>query len=378
MSRSDGGARTALRALAVAAMALAGLAFTLSPLGERADLAVLDIEWRVLRAAAPKDGPDDIIVVGVDEGTLKDIAEPPGLWHEPLGRALARIAQAHPRAIALDLPLPERSYESLRPGLDRALFTGLVLAGRSGPFVASLNIDPATRTARRIHTPFLAALGEERLGVGLSAVDADGVTRRFSLRVPTEDGAFPTVVGRLCRAMARSCSDGLIDFALGPPLLYVPLQNVLAAPDDQVLERLFKGRAVFIGQALRHADRINVPVNLAGWEEGGETSPAIVVHGLALRTALAGSPQEASKPAVVLFISLAAALLLLHSWRRALGLGILSAVAFMLASLYGLRGGYFLPAGSVLVTLAASVAALALHSAWRSHRARSRNIQHIP
>lgn len=377
MSQPDGEGRSAPRALAAAAMALAGLAFAISPLSERLDNIVLDAQWRLLRAYAPKDGPDDIIVVGVDDATLREIPEPPSLWHEPLGRALARIAQARPRAIALDLPLPERSYEALHPGLDRALFAGLVAAGRSGPFVASLNIDPATRSARRIHTPFLAALGEERLGVGLSAVDGDGVTRRFSLRVPTEDGGFPTLVGRLCRAMSRSCSDGLIDFALGPPLLYVPLQNVLAAPDDEVLRRLFAGRSVLIGQALKHTDRLKVPVNVAGWESGGDSSPAIVVHGLTLRTALAGSPQEASRPAVVLCIGLASALVLLRSWRRALLLGAAGGATFFAATAWWLRGGYYLPAGTVLAMAAVAVAAVAIASAWRRRPSREANIQHI-
>lgn len=375
MSQPDAGPRGALRSIAVAAMALAGLAFSLLPMSERLDLALLDAQWRVLRAFAPKDGPDDIVVVGVDDATLREIPEPPGLWHEPLGRALARIAEAKPRAIGLDLPLPERSYDAVHPGLDRALFAGLVAAGRGAPFVAALNIDPETRSARRIHTPFLAALGEERLGVGLSAVDADGVTRRFSLRVPTEDGGFPTLVGRLCKAMSRHCGDGLVDFAYGPPLQYVPLQNVLAAPDDRALERLFTGRTVLIGQVMRHVDRIPVPVNLAGWEGGGDTSPGIVVHGLELRSALAGAPQEASKPAVVFCIALAATLLLVASWRRALALAGLAAAAFFLGSLYGLRTGLYLPVGSVLATLAASVAVVAVLAARRRRLA---NIPHRP
>jgi CHASE2 domain-containing sensor protein len=376
MSQPDGEGRPALRALAAAAMALAGLAFAISPLAEHLDNGVLDAQWLLLRAYAPKDGPADIVVVGVDDATLREIPMPPGLWHEPLGRALVRIAAARPRAVALDFPLPERSYEAIHPGLDRALFAGLVAAGRNGPFVASLNIDPATRSARRIHTPFLVALGEERLGVGLAAVDGDGVTRRFSLRVPTEDGGFPTLVGRLCRAMSKGCSDGLIDFAIGPPLLYVPLQNVLAASDNEALARLFSGKVVLIGQALKHADRIKVPVNLAGWESGGGDSPAIVVHGLTLRTALAGSPQEAARPAVVLGIGLAATLVLLRSWRRALVLGLLGGGAFFLATLWQLRGGHYFPAGTVLAVVAAAVGAVAIAAAWRRKAAAGPNIQH--
>ena len=133
---------------------------------------------------------------------MSAIPEPPGLWHAPLGLALARIAAAKPRAIGLDYPLPERSFDAIRPGLDRALIVGLAAAAQNGPFVAVLTIDARTRSAKRIHTPFLALLGDSRLGIGLVARDADGVTRRFSLLIPTEDGGFPTFAGRLCRALS--------------------------------------------------------------------------------------------------------------------------------------------------------------------------------
>ena len=136
------------------------------------------------------------MIVGIDEASVEAIAEPPGMWHVALGQALARLGGARPRAILLDFPLPDRSYDGVKPGVDRALFAGLSAALESAPFVAALNIDPRTRTARNIHRPYLALLGEPRLGLGLVARDADGVARRFAL-VPTEDG-FP-MVGRLCR-----------------------------------------------------------------------------------------------------------------------------------------------------------------------------------
>ena len=116
---------------------------------------------------------------------------------------------------------------------------GLAAARENGPFVATLSIDARTRGARRIHTPFLALLQEERLGIGLLARDADGVTRRFSAALPTEDGAFPTFAGRLCRALERGCGDGLIHYALGKPFAYVPMHQVLETTDPAWLERAF-------------------------------------------------------------------------------------------------------------------------------------------
>jgi CHASE2 domain-containing sensor protein len=361
----------------VAAVALAGFLFSLTPLAAWLDNTLLDVEWHALHKFHPRAAPDDIIVVGIDPATVASIAEPPGLWHESLGRALARIAQAHPRAIGFGFPLPERSYDSIRAGLDRALFTGLAAAIEASPLVAVLSIDPRTRGARRIHTPFLAILGESRLGIDLLARDGDGVTRRFSLLVPTEDGGFPTLAGRMCRALSRECSDGLIHYALGPALKYVPMKNVLEMTDERLVERLFRDRIVMVGETQPFTDRVDVPVNLAGWEPGGRTSPAIVVHALSLRTALQGAaPEEASRPLVVLILSLAALLALMSDWRLAAATGILLAAGAFVAATLALRGGLYVPLGSILLTaLLAFIVRLVIRRR-EARRMQLSNIQH--
>jgi adenylate cyclase len=161
------GGRANLAMFGVVALAIAGFACSLTPVATALDNRLLDLEWRLLRAALPAPAPDDIVIVGIDRATIESIPAPPGLWHEQLGEALTRIAAARPRAIGFDYPLPERSYEAIHPGLDRALFRGIAAAVRNGIFVAALEIDPATRSARRIHTPFLALLPDSRLGIGL-------------------------------------------------------------------------------------------------------------------------------------------------------------------------------------------------------------------
>lgn len=373
MTQPGGREFSATRAFAVAAVALAGLGFTLTPPAERLDNLLLDAQWATLLRFARAPAPPDIVIVGIDDRTAGTIAAPPGLWHESIGMALVRIASAKPRAIGIDLPLPERSHEDMRAGLDRALLVGLAAARGNGPLVASLSIDPRTRGVRPIHPPFLAVLAEERLGVGLLARDIDGATRRFSLAVPTEDGTFPTLAGRLCRALSRNCSDGLINYALGPPHVYVPLQKVLAMQDLAQLQGLFRDRVVLLGEIQRFAHRIPVPVNLAAWEQGGRESPAIVVHAQSLRTALLDSaPREASRPVSVLLVALAALLVLVRDWRHALVTGALAAVAVFIVSVLALRGGLFLPIAGALATLALACAARLLRSATRAFELRRR------
>src|SRR3954471_767079 len=103
MGSAGRGQGAATRGFAVVAAAIAGLAFAFTPWAERADLALLDAQWRTARHFEIRPAPDDIIVVGVDEATVARIAEPRGLWHEALGKLLARIAAARPRAIGLDV-----------------------------------------------------------------------------------------------------------------------------------------------------------------------------------------------------------------------------------------------------------------------------------
>jgi len=238
------------------------------------------------------------------------------------------------------------------------LQVGLLAAREHSTLVVVLNIDPRTRAAKVIHTPFLALLDEERLGVGLFGRDADGLVRRFSLAVPTQEGSFPTLPGRLCRLLSRNCREGFIDFAFGPPFRYVPFHDVLATKDPEFLAKLFKGRIVLVGEVQRYANRIEVPVNRAGWEDGGPSSPGVVVHAAALRTALYGNPpQEAGKPYLLVLVSLCALLVFMRDWRLALVTAVVAAAVLFVLALAALRSGLVLDLAPPLLTLALAWAA---------------------
>lgn len=341
-----------MRTFAVAALALAGLALAFTPWTERLDDALLDAEWSVLRRFDPAPAPADIVIVGIDDRTAAAIAAPRELWHESLGMALVRIASARPRAVGFELALPERSFDAVRPGLDRALMVGLAAARENGPLVAALSIDARTRGARPIHGPFLAVLGEERLGLDLLARDLDGVARRFTLGVPTEDGAFPTLAGRLCKALSRGCTDGLVNFALGEPIPYFPLQRVLETRDTAMLRKMFGDRVVLLGDVQRFGNRIPVPVNYAGWEHGGRDSPAVVVHAQSLRTAMLGkAPREASRPVVAILVTLSAFLFLVRDWRHAFLLGLLAAAGLFVLAIVTLRAGVYVAVAGAMLSL---------------------------
>src|SRR5690348_18488482 len=120
MRRADDAGAPAHGAFGLLATALAGFAFSFTPWCGRLDMALLDREWAVLRSIAPHPAPEDIVIVGIDEASVKAVPQPLGAWNQPLGEVLVRIASARPQAIALRIPLPERSMDVLGPGLDRA------------------------------------------------------------------------------------------------------------------------------------------------------------------------------------------------------------------------------------------------------------------
>ncbi len=360
----------------VAAIALAGMLFAWTPLAERADLLALDLSFGVLRAAGPKPAPDDIVIVGLDESSERALGEPIALWHAPLGEALAKIASAKPRAIGLDVTLPERSFDSIRPGLDLALAKGLAAARAVQPFVVALAVD-GKGEAKAIHATFLAVVDDQRMGLALFGRDLDGVTRRYLLALPTQDGSFPTFAGRLCAGLSKHCRHGIADYALGPPYRHVPLARVLDMKDPAGLARLFGDRIVLVGETQRHADRIAQPVNLAGWEPGGgRDAPGVLAHAQALRTALHGTPIEPAHPAALVFLLSACALVLaLRDWRLALAAGGLSAAGLVAGSIVMLRDGTHLPVAAALFTLFLAVAARSALDA-RERRCRRDRLAH--
>jgi CHASE2 domain-containing sensor protein len=350
--------RTGAGAFVLLALALAGFAFSLSRWCDRLDLVLLDREWAVLRAIAPRAAPEDIVIVGVDDASVKTVPQPLGAWNQPLGEVLVRIASGKPRAMALVLALPDRSLDVLGPGLDRALLVGLAAARANGPFVVALPIDASTHAARPIYDPYYAVLGKERLGIELWPRDDDGITRRFSLAIPTQDGGFPTLDGRMCQVLHGRCRDGLIDFSLGAGYQYVPFREVLEMRDAERVQRLFRDRIVLIGDARTHSDRIAAPVDLAAWEPPGRESPGIVLHAQALRTAMLGTaPSEAPRPAAVLLLALAALLALVRDARIAFAAAAVGALALLALGTASLHAGVFLPIGAALATLLAALLA---------------------
>lgn len=286
--------RTPVAVLLAAAVGLAA-AWLLkeSAAGERAESLLYDAQVRGLRARRADGervpGAAEFAIVGIDSATLEDAGLPLAMIHLPLAAALQRIARAGPRAIALDLVLPDHGIDRWIPGADEALASALAAAQRAAPLV--FVVEPrADGTLRAPYAPFAAALGGRGAVTALVPVDGDGVVRRFdpALSAPGAPALAAALAGRL--AMPRGASEaGWIDFVHGEPFSYVPLSGLAVPASAEGAQRdraLFGGRVVLVGAVLPFVDRVRLPVALAGWDYPHTAPPAVLVHAQLLRSAL--------------------------------------------------------------------------------------------
>jgi class 3 adenylate cyclase len=293
-----------------AVLAIACL-FQLSPTAERLSNRLLDGQFNFLRAYGQKPLKDEVVIVGIDNISFELFREPLALWHRHLGAFLAAMSAAEPRVLVLDVVLPDRSYEFLALGYDKPLLAGLLALRGEGSLVLAQTVNEEGRL-RRLFPPIVAMAGQDSLGLALVEPDTDSIVRRVASRLETEKGQFTTLFGRALERLGMPAASGLIDYAVGEPFAYVPLQEVLAAHDSGQQERLkemFAGRHVFVGAVLPFSDRHRVPVPLAGWEPHNRLVPGVLVHAQALRSALAGALIQPIQTSVIFLLIVTASLL---------------------------------------------------------------------
>ena len=323
------------------------------------DLKLLDVQFRLLRAWSPQPVARDVVVVGVDEDTVKRFPEPIALWHRHLGRLLGAMAGAKPAVLGIDMVLPDRSYEPVAPGSDKLLMRGLLDARRSYPLVLALTVDPAGRP-RPIYPPLVALAGPGGAGYALFPVDGDGSVRRFDERLAGAAEPVPTLAGQMARHLKIEPRQGLIDYWRGAPFDYVPLHQVLEwaeAGDEASLARAFRDKPVMVGTIFRFEDRLSAPVQLAAREPEAPNTPGVLLHAQALRNLLNGGfIQAVSAPVVAVACAILALAWFVSAGTAAVAL-LLAAVFLALAgaSTWLLTQGWFFPALAPALTAAVAL-----------------------
>lgn len=335
------------RYFCLAAMLMAtGMTAALFPI-ERMDLWFLDRVFKALRTAPPAQGFQDLVLIAIDEETEDRISEPLSLWHRNLGDLLVALAELKPRAVALDVVLPERGVGQIAPGYDQYLARSILIAKQAYPLVVGRTIDESGRPR-----PFMPLLGQvlapEDMGFVLWPVDSDNVVRRFDERLATGRESTPTLIGQLVRKLNKVPGRGLIDFSQGHPLSYVPLHRLLESWHRGNLgayRDAIGGKTVLIGAAMPFADRKLQPLNLAAWDTDRPDAPALMLHAQAFRSIMGRGLIQEVPPFVPVFVGLTTVLFcfLSRTLRRTLIVGAIAIVAMLSSTLWLLSQGFFMP-----------------------------------
>jgi CHASE2 domain-containing sensor protein len=185
-------------ALIAAVLAALTLALTLSDVAWRADRLLYDasLAWWTRPA------PPDIVIVAIDDASIDAI----GRWPWPRtvhATVLAQLAQAQPKAIALDLVLSEPEPEG-----DRWLADALQQAAPQVPVVMPVAWQVLDGQLK-VLAPNTVLRRQVTLGASEPAVDADGVLRHLFLHAGPPDAMLPHLALALLLAGGDALHPGL-------------------------------------------------------------------------------------------------------------------------------------------------------------------------
>lgn len=360
----------------LACVCAAGFGITVSDVLRPVESAVLDSQFRLLRAVWPKPVRSDVVIVGIDEGTVAEFPEPQALWHEHLSQLFSALALGRPAVVGVDLVLPDRSYDRVLPGADRALAMGLVSLRSSAPIVLGVTVGPSG-AVRPIYPLYTSLVGPKSVALILLPVDPDGAVRRFTEHFGESGVRVATLAGTMATYMGKRPQEGIIDFSRGMQFRVLPMQDVLAfaaANDQRRLRAEFEGRPVLIGSVQPFVDRLPIAVMLGGDVPDRLLTPGVLVHAQVLRNFLGRWIISPLPSWSLFFLTLIVAAQWLASSRPVLALVSLTIglLALLAGSTWLLRQGWHAPVAGLALTMIAVTLARAACEAWAKISERSR------
>jgi adenylate cyclase len=360
--------RLAIAFLACLLLAAAAVAWLAPPLDAR----LLDAQFAFNREHYPQALAQDVVVVGIDDAFVDSVAEPLALSHSYLASFLDSASGAGAAVIAVDLALPDKRFDTLvstsNPGIDlhRTLLAGLMQAGQRSTLVVAKVWDHQRRHYFEPHIDYAAVLGPQGMASALVCADDDLRVRRYPACQP--DGTTVTLASAVAAALGRQQQwTGLINYQLGPPIRYIPLQDVLAmarAGDRAGLAKRFAGKAVLLGSVQADIDMKETPVALAAWLPGSSRVPGVLVHAQAVRSMLNQGLVATLTPAVSGALVLG---MLVFWWRAAIRsklllLCLVSALVIVASNVLLRQGLWIAPAAMLLAAWSMALG----RSAWQA------------
>jgi class 3 adenylate cyclase/CHASE2 domain-containing sensor protein len=263
------------------------------------DRAALDTAFKESRKRFPQKVAMDPVIVGIDEKFVASVDEPLTLNHFYLTEFFQAMAQAKPSVVGVDLELPDKRYETIvstsHPTQDfhRELLLGLMQAVQQIKIIVVKVFDFGRHQFHNIHLDYVAVLGMQEhqpaIASAMLAEDPDSRYRWYPDPAWQPDHTGHTLTSEMSAALGIHKSwSGLINYRLGEPFKYVPLQDVrewMKKGDVRRLQQEFGGKPVLLGIVLEDTDIKDVPVRLASFRpENDLHAPGVLVHAQILRS----------------------------------------------------------------------------------------------
>ncbi len=367
-----------MRCVLVLAVSALGALLSVSPFIKRLDLQVFDIQQRLVRQFAPQPAASpEVALIGIDESTVQAIDAPMALWHQQLAQVISAMASAKAAVLGFDLVLPERSFdEFLGRANDQPLMRSILGARRAGTPVVFGRTLSASGRLYDVLPKFKAVLGKDGFGMVLQVQEMDAVVRRYYDDRYEDALELRTLVGQMARQTDVPVRNGWIDYAVGDPIGYVPMVQVIEwfeAGDTDALREAFEGKAVFVGGVLPFEDRHTQPLVLADWESN-RYAPGVLIHMQAYRSLASDRILSGVNGAWYAGTLLVMALLVLLRDRplTALSVLVLALLGAATASTVAYLEGWRLSPVPMMVTALTAWLAGAVRDAWSNLRDKQR------
>ena len=327
-------------------------------LGQMERLA-FDLQMRFLREYFPREAKVEPVLIGIDESAEDAFEEPIAMWHKHFAKTLDALVIARPALVGMDVQMPTRSFDTIRPGLDYAFLLSLFRIKQNLPFVVVHTLD-RTGNLAKVHPTYHNRLGDESFALDKVVEDPDHMARRYNEREVVKEGSLTPFAGHIARHFGKDPGAGYIDFSVGGTIRYIPIQDVigwLAEGNVDELKRRFEGRVVLIGSVTRSQDRWNLPVALSDWERDDlgrmiTNQPGVIVHYQTLRSVL-GEGLVVPIPAWLKWLccALIAGLLFVPSNKRLYAAAGVATVGFFALSVSLITAKVLIPAATFVLIM---------------------------
>ncbi len=258
----------------------------------------VDTQFTILRSISPEFIDPGITIVAIDDEAIKRSGTPLSLWHPYLARLLDRIAEGRPKVVALDLVLPDRSYEQKYPVTDSVLMKSMMeLRQHKIPMVLAFSLDGQSQ-AKPLWPPYMALVDREYgLGSDVLTTDRDLIVRRHTEDIGVDGTSLPTFAGQVVRAAGIKYKPGMMNYRVQYNVPVISALQLMGETDSATLTDIH-GRVVIIGGTLPDIDRMPQPVPLStqypAYSQPGVFVQANLVAGMITDTLVRTAPVAAT------------------------------------------------------------------------------------